>query len=77
MFVCRRWTRAASGMIASEKIVSGLPVASIMSLPVRLLAAGARPIGLGLFYAVFYCGMMVGSGLGGRYALCRHGGCRL
>jgi predicted MFS family arabinose efflux permease len=49
-------------------IVSGLPIASVMSLPVRLLPAGARPIGLGLFYTVFYVAMMVGPGLGGRYA---------
>ena len=49
-------------------IVSGLPIASVASLPVRMLAPSARPIGLGLFYTIFYCGMMVGPGLGGRYA---------
>lgn len=49
-------------------VVSGLPVASVTSLPVRLLAPEVRPIGLGLFYTVFYCGMMVGPALGGRYA---------
>jgi predicted MFS family arabinose efflux permease len=49
-------------------IVSGLPIAAVMSLPVRLLTPEVRPIGLGLFYTVFYCGMMVGPALGGRYA---------
>lgn len=49
-------------------IVSGLPIASVMSLPVRLLPADARPIALGLFYTVFYMAMMVGPGLGGSYA---------
>jgi predicted MFS family arabinose efflux permease len=39
-----------------------------MSLPVRLLPADARPIGVGLFYTVFYVAMMVGPGLGGSYA---------
>jgi cyanate permease len=39
-------------------IASGLPIASGMSMPVRLLPASARPIGLGLFYTVFYIAMM-------------------
>src|SRR5436305_155346 len=49
-------------------IISGLPIASVASMPVRLLAAPVRAIGLGLFYTVFYCGMMLGPALGGRYA---------
>src|SRR5205085_6054898 len=49
-------------------VISGLPIASVASMPVRLLAAPVRPIGLGLFYTVFYCGMMLGPALGGRYA---------
>jgi predicted MFS family arabinose efflux permease len=49
-------------------IVSGLPVASVVSVPVRLLAPGARPLGLGLFYTIFYGAMLVGPGLGGSYA---------
>lgn len=62
--------RCSSAILAfiALGIVSGLPIASVASLPVRMLAASARPIGLGLFYTVFYCGMMVGPGLGGRYA---------
>jgi predicted MFS family arabinose efflux permease len=61
-------------------VVSGLPVASVVSLPVRLLPPKVRPIGLGVFYTVFYVLLRNDdrAGAGGKVRdLVRHGRCRL
>lgn len=49
-------------------LVCGLPAGSIMSLPARVLTPGTRAIGIGLFFTVFYAGMMLGPVLGGACA---------
>jgi MFS family permease len=49
-------------------IVCGLAAGPIMSLPARVLEPGTRAVGMGVFYTVFYIGMMLGPALGGRYA---------
>ncbi|UVK43796.1 MFS transporter [Mesorhizobium sp. AR07] len=47
-------------------LVCGLPAGAIMSLPPRVLERKTRPIGMGLFYTVYYAGMLVGPAIGGR-----------
>jgi MFS family permease len=47
-------------------IVCGLPAGAIMSLPARVLDQKMRPIGMGLFYTVYYAGMLAGPAIGGR-----------
>jgi MFS family permease len=49
-------------------LVCGLPAGSIMSLPARVLTPATRGIGIGLFFTVFYAGMMLGPVLGGACA---------
>jgi MFS family permease len=68
LLVAPRTTNSPILAFIALGIVSGLPIASVMSLPVRLLPPEVRQIGLGLFYTVFYVAMMVGPALGGRYA---------
>jgi MFS family permease len=50
---------------AALGLVSGLPAGAIMSLPSRVLPPHARSIGMGLFFTVFYVGMVVGPAVGG------------
>jgi predicted MFS family arabinose efflux permease len=50
-------------------LVCGLPAGPIMSLPARVLAPATRALGMGLFFTVFYAGMLMGPSLGGRAAL--------
>jgi predicted MFS family arabinose efflux permease len=45
--------------------VAGLPVGAIMSLPARVLTPATRAIGMGVFYAVYYVAMMLGTTIGG------------
>ena len=46
-------------------LICGLPAGSIMSLPARVLQPGTRAIGMGLFFTVYYAGLMLGPMLGG------------
>jgi MFS family permease len=46
----------------------GLPAGSIMGLPARVLQPATRAIGIGLFFTVYYAGMMLGPVLGGACA---------
>ncbi len=46
-------------------LVCGLPAGSIMSLPARVLQPATRAIGMGLFFTVYYAGLMLGPMLGG------------
>jgi MFS family permease len=55
-------------IIVALGIVSALPSGPIMSLPARVLGPEMRSVGMGLFYTIFYCGMMLGPVLGGSYA---------
>ena len=50
--------------LAGER--GGLPAGPIMSLPARVLEQRTRPIGMGIFYTVFYAGMLAGPAIGGR-----------
>lgn len=49
--------------------VCGLPAGAIMSLPQRVLGPDNRAIGMGLFYTVFYAGMLLGPMAGGTIAV--------
>ncbi|MBN8940881.1 MAG: MFS transporter [Rhizobiales bacterium] len=49
--------------------ICGLPAGAIMSLPQRVLGPDNRAIGMGLFYTVFYAGMLLGPMAGGRIAV--------
>jgi MFS family permease len=49
-------------------MICGLPAGAIMSLPARVLTPATRGIGIGLFFTVFYAGMMLGPVLGGACA---------
>jgi MFS family permease len=46
-------------------LTCGLPAGSIMSLPARVLQPATRAIGIGLFFTVYYAGMMLGPVLAG------------
>jgi predicted MFS family arabinose efflux permease len=59
---------AVTASFVALGIVCGLPAGPIMSLPARVLEPGTRAIGMGLFYTVYYAGMMLGPALAGRYA---------
>jgi len=45
--------------------VCGLAAGPILSLPAGVLEPGTRAIGMGVFYTVYYIGMMLGPALGG------------
>jgi MFS family permease len=49
-------------------MVCGLPAGPIMSLPTRVLRPSVRAIGMGLFFTIFYIGMMLGPVIGGACA---------
>jgi predicted MFS family arabinose efflux permease len=53
-------------IVVALGIVCGLPAGAIMSLPARVLDQKVRPIGMGLFYTVYYAGMLAGPAIGGR-----------
>jgi predicted MFS family arabinose efflux permease len=46
-------------------LICGLPAGSIMSLPARVLQPATRAIGMGLFFTVYYAGMMLGPAIAG------------
>ena len=49
-------------------LICGLPAGPIMSLPARVLQPATRPIGMGIFYTVYYAAMMLGPVAGGACA---------
>ncbi|MDA9541145.1 arabinose ABC transporter permease [Bradyrhizobium sp. CCBAU 21362] len=53
-------------IVVALGIVCGLPAGAIMSLPARVLDQKMRPIGMGIFYTVFYAGMLAGPAIGGK-----------
>ena len=55
-------------IVVALGLVSGLPAGPIMSLPARVLQPGTRAIGMGIFYTVYYAGMMLGPVIGGAAA---------
>ncbi|PBB18872.1 MFS transporter [Mesorhizobium sp. WSM4313] len=50
-------------------IVCGLPAGAIMSLPTRVLDLRTRSIGMGVFYTVYYAGMLAAPAIGGKLAV--------
>ena len=55
-------------LIIAMGIVCGLPAGAIMSLPMRVLNQKTRSIGMGVFYTVYYAGMLAGPAIGGKLA---------
>jgi MFS family permease len=55
-------------LIIAMGIVCGLPAGAIMSLPTRVLDQGTRSIGMGVFYTVYYAGMLAAPAIGGKLA---------
>ncbi|KAB2914775.1 MAG: MFS transporter [Hyphomicrobiaceae bacterium] len=55
-------------IFAALGIVAGLPAGAIMSLPARILGPGTRAVGMGIYFTVFYIGMVAGPLLGGAIA---------
>lgn len=55
-------------LIIAMGIVGGLPAGAIMSLPTRVLNQKTRSIGMGVFYTVYYAGMLAGPAIGGKLA---------
>jgi MFS family permease len=55
-------------VIVALGLVCGLAAGPIMRLPALVLQPRTRALGMGLFYTIFYIGMLVGPALGGRYA---------
>jgi MFS family permease len=49
-------------------LICGLPAGSIMSLPARVLQPATRAVGMGLFFTVYYAGMMLGPAAAGACA---------
>jgi predicted MFS family arabinose efflux permease len=47
-------------IVVALGLISGQPAGPIMSLPARVLRPATRAIGMGLFFTVFYAGMMLG-----------------
>ncbi|MET3522618.1 MULTISPECIES: MFS transporter [unclassified Mesorhizobium] len=56
-------------LIIATGIVCGLPAGAIMSLPTRVLDQRTRSIGMGVFYTVYYAGMLAAPAIGGRLAV--------
>ena len=54
--------------IVALGLVCGLAAGPIMRLPAFVLQPATRAFGMGLFYATFYLGMMIGPAIGGRCA---------
>ena len=69
MLIVTPRTGAVLPSMVALGIVCGLAAGPILSLPTRVLAPGTRAIGMGLFYTIYYLGMMFGTALGGRYAV--------
>jgi predicted MFS family arabinose efflux permease len=53
-------------IIVALGILCGLPAGAILSLPAIVLDQKIRPIGMGLFYTVYYAGMLAGPAIGGK-----------
>jgi MFS family permease len=55
-------------LVIAMGIVCGLPAGAIMSLPTHVLEQRTRSIGMGVFYTVYYAGMLAGPTIGGKLA---------
>jgi MFS family permease len=72
VFATLMFTLARSDAVIATTVAlgltCGLPAGSIMGLPARVLQPATRAIGIGLFFTVYYAGMMLGPVLGGACA---------
>jgi hypothetical protein len=59
---------AVTATIIALGLICGLPAGSIMSLPARVLQPATRAIGMGLFFTVYYAGLMLGPVIAGACA---------
>jgi len=55
-------------IFAAIGLVGGLPAGMIMKLPARLLRPEQRAIGMGIFYTIYYGGLVLGTAVGGELA---------
>ncbi len=55
-------------IFAAIGLIGGLPAGVIMKLPARVLLAEQRAIGMGIFYTIYYAGLVLGSAIGGELA---------
>ncbi|ANN58992.1 arabinose ABC transporter permease [Mesorhizobium sp. SEMIA 3007] len=55
-------------LVIAMGIVCGLPAGAIVSLPTRVLNQKTRSIGMGVFYTVYYAGMLAAPAIGGKLA---------
>jgi MFS family permease len=55
-------------IFAAIGLIGGLPAGVIMKLPARLLRPEQRAIGMGIFYTIYYGGLVAGTSLGGEIA---------
>jgi MFS family permease len=55
-------------IFAAIGLVGGFPAGVIMNLPARVLLPEQRAIGMGIFYTIYYGGLVLGTALGGELA---------
>jgi MFS family permease len=55
-------------IILALGMINGLPAGPMMSLPARVLRPETRAIGMGIFYTLYYCTMMLGPVVAGACA---------
>jgi predicted MFS family arabinose efflux permease len=61
-------TSAVIPIVIAIGLVSGQPAGPLMSLPARVLEPTTRAIGMGVFYTLYYCAMMLGPAIAGAAA---------
>jgi MFS family permease len=55
-------------IFAAIGLVGGFPVGVIMQMPARMLRPEQRAIGMGIFYTIYYGGLVLGTAVGGEIA---------
>jgi MFS family permease len=55
-------------IFAAIGLVGGFPVGVIMQMPARMLRPEQRAIGMGIFYTIYYGGLVLGTAVGGELA---------
>jgi MFS family permease len=55
-------------IFATIGLVGGFPAGVIMNLPARVLLPEQRAIGMGIFYTIYYGGLVLGTAFGGEIA---------
>jgi len=72
LFACLMFAVTREGhtlaLFAAIGLVGGIPAGAITSLPSRVLDAPTRAVGMGIYFTVFYIGMVAGPYIGGLLA---------